>query len=233
MSKQTRLTEDAAIYQPRQEQTEKQKLRDMPNNEKLSYLWEYYKIHALATVAAVGILIYIIHSIVTPNVETKFYAAIIDNTISNEVWDQYQTEFSNYLKLDPKYENVELNYSFYLNSNDQYATSMQQALSTYVAANEIDVIIAPESAFQSYAYYGFLGKLSDELPTDVYSTLTDQMYLSTTEDDADKAVYGIYLTDTKLFKENAVNTDPYVLGIVVNSKNKENAIEFLKKLYQD
>lgn len=233
MPKETRLDENAVIYQPRQELTEKQKLRDMSFHEKVTYLWEYYRVHAAVTIAVIALLSYIIYEFITPDVKTQFYAAIINNTISDQVWDQYGTSFENYLNLNPKTEDVQMNYNFYLDSSSEYAMNMQQALSTYIAAGEVDVIIAPESSFKEYAYYGFMDKISDQIPTDLYANLTDYMFMSGTEEDSESDVYGIYLTDTKLFRENANNNDPYILGILANSVHKKNAAEFLRMLYNE
>jgi hypothetical protein len=233
MPKGTRLEEDAVIYQPRETLTEKQKLKDMTFPDKMGYLWEYYRIHAAVLVGLIALLSYIIYEIITPNIETQFYAAIINNSISDEVWVQYSTNFSEYLDLDPKTEDIQLNYNFYLNSNSEYTMSMQQALSTYIAAGEVDVIIAPESTFKEYVYNGFFEKISDQIPTDLYTSLADYVFISNTEEVPEKNVYGIYLTDTKLFNEQANNTDPYVLGILANAGHKENAAEFLRMLYNE
>ncbi len=233
MPKGTRLEEDAVIYQPRQKQTEKQKLKDMTFQEKIGYLWEYYRIHAAVLVGVIALLSYIIYEIITPNIETQFYAAIINNTISDEVWEQYGANLSVYLDLDSETEDIQLNYNFYLNSNSEYTMSMQQALTTYIAAGEVDVIIAPESTFKDYVYNGFFEKISDQLPTDLYTSLADYVFISNTEEAPEKNVYGIYLTDSKLFSEHANNTDPYVLGILANAAHKENAAEFLRMLYNE
>jgi hypothetical protein len=233
MPKQTKLSEDAVIYQPREEQTEKEKLREMPPGKRLSYLWEYYRVHALIIVGVIALISYIIHSIATPDVETQFYAAMINSTIDTEVLAEYQADFADYLQIDPGTQSVEFNSTFYFNESNEYTMNMKQVLSTYVAAQEIDVIIAPESEFANYAYYGYMDKLSDQLPTDVYSSLTDNFYITDVEDDKQKSVYGIYLTDTKLFKVNANNEDPYVLGIIANSKHKANTVEFVRFLFNE
>jgi hypothetical protein len=233
MPRETRLEEDAVIYQPRETLTEKQKLKDMTFEDKIGYLWEYYRIHAAVLVGAIALISYIIYEIITPNIETQFNAAIINNSISDEVWEQYDANFSEYLDLDPKTEDVQLNYNFYLKSEGEYSMNMQQALTTYIAAGEVDVIIAPESTFKSYVYNGFFENISDQLPTDLYTSLADYVFISDTEENSDKIVYGIYLTDSKLFAENANNTDPYVLGILANAGHKENAAEFLRMLYNE
>lgn len=231
MPKQTRLSEDASIYQQRQELTEREKLKDMSRKGKLAYLWEYYKLHALAVLLVIVFVVYIIYNIVTPKVETELYAAIINNTISDEIWEKYQTEVSDYLNLDPKKQDVILNRSFYLNGEPEYALNMQTALVAYVSAGDVDILIAPESVFQQYTNNGFNDKLYDDLPTDLYSELTDYLYVTSTEEYPEENAYGIYLTDTKLFREYADNSDPYILGIIVNSKHKENAIEFIRMLF--
>ncbi|MDF2907248.1 MAG: hypothetical protein K0R34_2569 [Herbinix sp.] len=233
MPKETRLEEDAVIYQPRQKLSEKQKLKDMNFQGKISYLWEYYRIHAIIIVGVIALISYIIKEVITPDIETQFYAAIINNTIHDDVWEQYNTDLEEYLDLDPKTEDVQLNYNYYINSSSEYAMNMQQALSTYIAAGEIDVIIAPESIIKEYVYYGFFEKISNQIPTDLYTSLTDYLFISDTEENAEKNVYGIYLTDTKLFAENANNSDPYVLGILANASHKENAAEFLRMLYNE
>ena len=233
MPKETKLAEDAAIYQPRQRLTEKQKLKDMSNQEKMSYLWEYYRIHALVTVAAIALVSYFIYEFVTPDIETQFYAAILDSTISEDVWGEYNTKFEEYLELNPELEDVQLNSSFYMNSGGEYAMNMVQVLATRVAAGEIDVFIVPESSFQGYAYSGYFDKLTDRLPTDLYTSLADYRFQSDTEEEPEQSVYGIYLTDTKLFSEHAVNSDPYVLGIIANSGHKDNAVEFLRMLFSE
>lgn len=233
MPKQTKLDEQAEIYQPRKVQTEKEKLREMSFEDKLSYLWEYYKVHAAITVAVLALIIYIVYEIVTPDVKPQFYAAIINSALPAETTKAYGDEFAKYLELDPKTQNVFLNDEFYFSTDSEMASSMQQVLSTYVAAGEIDVIIAPESDFANFAYYSYMAKLSDELPTDVYSTLTDNFYITDTEEDSEKAAYGIYLDNSDLFKGLKYNGEPYVLGIIQNYSHIDNTVEFIKYLFKN
>ncbi len=233
MPKQTRLGDDAFIYQTHKEQTEKEKLREMNFKGKMNYLWEYYKLHALAVVAAIALIIYFVYTILNPTVVPRFYAAMINNTIDSNVLDQYSEAFSKKLALNPERETIELNTTFSFGVDDQYTATMRQVLVTYIQAKEIDAIIAPESIFKDYAYSGMFFELSDQLPTDIYSSLTDHFYLTDTEDDSQKKVYGIYLTDTKLYQSYADNTDPYILGIVINAQNKDNTIEFIRYLFNE
>ncbi|HWT73887.1 MAG TPA: hypothetical protein VN258_04090 [Mobilitalea sp.] len=231
MPKQTKLDEQAAIYQPRKKQTEKEKLKDMPFKDKLTYLYEYYRIHAIVAIAVIALILYFIHQIRTPDIKPSFYAAIVNSAVDQTKLQNYATEFSDYLQLDPKRNSVELNDTFYI-TNDSMS-SMQQVLTTYMAAAEVDVIIAPESTFKEYAYYSYFAKLSDELPTDVYSELTNYFYISGTEEDSQKNAYGIYLADTDLFNGVTYNSEPYVLGIIPNYPHQDNTIDFIRYLFKN
>jgi hypothetical protein len=233
MTKQTKLDDQAIIYQPRSEQTEKEKLKDMSFKKKLAYLWEYYKIHAIIVIIVISLIYYIINNILTPDVSPQFNAAVINNSIPEDVWEEYKVDFGEYLQIDPERESIEFNTSFYFNNDSEFTMNMQQVLTTYIAAEEIDVLIAPESELHKYAYYGYMAKLSDALPTDVYSSLTDNFYITDLEDDAEKNVYGIYLSDTTLFKNNTNPEDPYILGIIVNYPHTDNTVEFIRYLFQE
>lgn len=235
MSKKTRLEEDAAIYQKRKRQSEKEKLKDMPFKKKMGYLWEYYRYHALLFIALVSLISYTIYTFTKPKIESRLYAAIINNTVTPEVWDEYVDIITEYLEIDTETEDIELNYRFYYNGDPEYEVNMRQAFVVYLAASEIDVIIAPMSEFANYVENGFLTPLSDQLPTDLYSSLADKFYLADTEENPKLAAYGIYMEETKLYREHSLPTedDPVLIGIVTNSTNKENSVDFIRYLFTE
>ncbi len=234
MPKQTRLNENAEIYQQRKDQSEKEKLSEMDFKKKVSYLWEYYKLHALVTVIIIATGAYIVKEIVTPNIETKLYAAVINNSIEPQVLEEYQQAFSEYLQLDPTREEVNINPQFYMNGDTEYSMNMKQVLGAYVAAQDVDIIIAPKSDFETYSYYGYMEPMSDLLPTDLYSSLSNYFYIGTQEENPEENVYGIYLSEAGLFKDNAKFTEdnPYVLGVIANSRRQNNAVEFIRYLFK-
>lgn len=231
MPKKTELDDDAMIYQQRKVLTEKEKLQGMNFKQKLAYLWDYYKIHALAVIIVIAVISSIIYNIVTPNVETKLYTAVINNPFQDQNIKSLEKDLSKYLHLKPKTENVIFNTTFYFNSSKDYSLNMKTVLTTYIAAQDVDVIIAPESEFKSYAYHGCFDKLSDQLPTDLYTSLTDQFYMTNKENDSEKSVFGVYLNNSRLFKNIKVK-EPYVLGIVANSRHSDNSTELIRYLFK-
>lgn len=231
MPKQTRLDEHAAIYQQRKVETEKEKLKNMNFREKIVYLWEYYRIYAAIGAVVIALIVYFIYEIVTPDIKPQLYAAILDNAVDPDVLEQYEIDLAEYLQLDQKRQSVELNATFFSNDSD-YALGTQQVLTTFMAAGEVDVIIAPETVFEKFAKIGNFAKLYDKLPTDIYSSLTDRFFISDTSDDTEKNAYGIYLDTSNLFKDVTYDGEPYVLGIIPNYPHEENTVEFIKYLFK-
>ncbi len=234
MPKQTQLSEHAEIYKRRENKTEKEKLKEMSFQNKVGYLWEYYRFHALIGIAVIALFAYIIHTIITPKIETQLYIAMVNNPISKTNIEELQVDLAELLQLDPEKENVVINTNFYFDGNLDYEMNMRQVLVTYIASQDVDVIIAPESEFYSYAHNSFLYPLSDLLPTDIYSSLTDQFYLAETADDpAEKTVFGIYVSDLELYKNNIryEGSEPYIIGVVANTRHQGNSVEFIRHLF--
>lgn len=236
MPKNSRLGEDAAIYQQNNRQSEKEKLKGLPWNKKISYFWDYYRYHVLLFIVLAAFISYAIYTFTKPKVEPRLYTAIVNNTVDTQIWDEYAEKMDEHLKLDTVSENVVLNYNFQYNGSPEYEVNSRQAFAIYLAASEIDVIIAPLSEFSNYVDKGFFTPLSDQLPTDLYSSLTDRFYLADTEDNPRVSAYGIYLGDTKLYREHSMyvdDDDPILIGIVLNSNYKENAAEFIRYIYNE
>lgn len=234
MPKQTKLNDSAEIYQQRVVQSEKEKLKDMPFNKKVGYLWEYYRLHALFTIIGIAIVAYVVYEIVTPDIEKRLYAAVIDNPVDPEVLEDFTAQYTEFLQLDTEKEEVIINPQFYFAADGEYAMNMRQVLVTYVAAQDVDIIIAPKAEFESYSYYGYMYSLSDLLPTDLYSRLSDYFYIGTQEDNPEEKVYGINLKNAALFKDNERVTEdsPYILGVIGNSRHTEDSVEFIRYLFR-
>jgi hypothetical protein len=77
---------------------------------------------------------------------------------------------------------------------------------------------------------GFFSKLTDLLPTEMITSLSDSIFETTTSDNPVSGAYGIYLDNAKLFKGASSAADRPVLGIVVNSKNQDNSVDYQKYL---
>lgn len=231
--KKSATDDNSSIYIPREEKSEKEKLKDMSFEEKISYFKSYYLSKTIITLIILGFAVYFIYTIVSPKPVTVLNAAIINYPFSEEAVNKMTADMKERLLVDNDREEVFIDASYYLGSgNDvsEYTMGAQQKITTYIAAGDIDVIIAPESAFQSYATAGFFSKLTDLLPTEMLTDVSASLFESSTTDNPVSGAYGIYLDNADFFEGVTNTADRPVLGIVVNSKNQDNSVDYLKYL---
>lgn len=232
MAKQTRLSDSAEIYKPREEKTERQKIKNMTFKEKITYFNDYYRTKTIVSIAIIGFIIYLAYTIMGPRTETVLYIASLNGAIDYDSGNILTEEIENYLGIDTEQEEVFVDTSMYLDGTSEYTSSNYEKLSTFLMAKQIDIIIADEETFAKYANLGYFCKLSDQLPTQLFSKLSDHFYLSSTEEDANNSAYGIYLETSSLYGEDYTFYKRPVLGIVVNSEFKENSISFIEYLFE-
>ena len=230
--KKTVLDDDASIYQSREKKSEKQKLKDMTFKEKLAHFRTYYALKFVISLLILAGVISLIYTMVSPKVEDALYAIVLNYSLNDDQVQIMEEEFSDILEIG-EMEQVRIDNSFYLGEDDLDASSnyaVQMKLTTYLAAKEIDIIIAPESLFKDYIHNGFFDNLEKQLPTDLFSKLTDHLYFGKAEEDTTDIAYGIVLDDLPLY-ENKDLQESQMIGIVVNSEKKENGIEFIRYLF--
>lgn len=229
MAKKSRLDDDSELYSKRNEQTERQKLKDMTIPEKLEYFQDYYLKAVIVGIVALSFIIWTLVSAFSKKPDNVLYAAIVNDYISQQQIDTLSNDFIEFLELDPKNTKVSLDNSYQLSKDLNMA--YQTKLSTYIGAGEVDIIIADEKVFSEYAKYGNFVNLMEYLPTDLYSKFSNAYYMSSTTEDKKKKPYGVYLSDSVTYKSGGSTLENPILGIVINSKNKDNACEFLRFLF--
>lgn len=230
--KNTTLDDSASIYQPRQEQTEKQKFSEMTFKEKVIYFNDYYKVKTIALIIVLIGIIYIVYSIVTPAPKTVLHVTSVNYTIDTQAAETLENNLSDYLNLDKEKEQILIDTSLFLGEEDEMTMASRQKLMVSFYAGEIDIFIAPEAEFTTYAEAGFFTKLSDQLTTEMCSEFADSFYYTQTEEDPTKGAYGIYIKGSKIYDKTGQPIENPVLGIAVNSKYSENTIEFIKYIFE-
>jgi hypothetical protein len=233
--KNTTLDDSASIYQARQEQTEKQKFSEMTFKEKVGYFNDYYRLKTIVFVAITIGIIYLAYTILNPGPKTVLHITSLNNSIDTETAETLENNLSDYLNLDKDKENVFIDTALYLSDEtamSEMTMASEQKLMALFFNGEIDVFIAPEAEFTHYAESGFFSKLSEQLTTEMCSYFGDSFYYTQTEEDPAKSAYGIYLKDSILYDKTGQPMESPVLGIAVNSKHAENAVEFIRYLFE-
>ncbi|MBQ9118519.1 MAG: hypothetical protein IJY09_00490 [Lachnospiraceae bacterium] len=247
--KKTVLDDSAAIYQRREQKTERQKFSEMKTfSEKVAYFRMYHLKPMLAGIIIIAIIVSILYTVFSPKAKCVLSVAFVNYAFPTVATDPMKEDFmeSSGLVLGER-EMVRFDATTYINTTTDYSSA--SALAAHVMACELDIFIAPESTFKNYSFNGTLGSLTEILPSDLSSALSEDFFYhqiriedeDISEATGEKYVLGIYLEDTAFWDTYSgyVSADPSnlsdderpIVGIVVNSKNKENAITFLRYLF--
>ena len=240
--KQTMLNDDAAIYQKREPKSERQKFSEMKTFEdKLNYFRMYYLKGLLAGLVIAALGIYLIYTIVSPKDEFLLHVAFVDYLFDSGPTDRMTEDFISASGITlGEHEVIKFDgLSYQVSGGDVNSAT---AFATHVMAGEIDVVIAPEGTFTSYAFNGTMNSLTESLPADLYAALSDRFLLTSVrksdgsgEASDEQLVLGLYLDNTPFWEDYGPllrSEERPVIGIVANSKNKETAIQLLRWLFE-
>lgn len=230
-TKKTALDDEASIYQKRKNTYTKEDVKAMSLKNRIKYFKDYYlkiTILALLIITAACVLI---HDIVFDKSQCVLYVSCIntaqpDNneTLIEDITKQINTEnvgdFVSVVSYD--LDNPQYNMSFV----------------TLTQAGTIDIAICPADYFEEAAGAGMFANLSEYLPEDTYTELSDKILMARpTETDIDgniidygePAPYGIDISDSPYFS----NTNEHVVLCILNggphAENTLEAVSFFTK----
>lgn len=236
--KETRLQEDAYIYDKRKNKAEKQKWKELSGAERWQYFKDYYLIKILAMLGALAFGLWLFSNILSPKNEIDLYVALINSSSTQEKEDEMMKSLAGLLECE-NLENVVLDSSYFmeLEGMDQGSLGTIQKLSAQAYSQMLDIVIAGEEEFHYFAKQGYFMDMAEALPTDLYSRLSDRIYLDRIEEMEGEAVsygetmaYGIYLEGLQRFEELGTGMKTPVIGIVANTQNQKSSVKALKYL---
>ncbi len=230
----TRLDDNASIYQKREQKSEKQKLSEMNFQEKLSYFKDYYMKKVIVIVLVGAMLISVAYTMLRDIPTNVLNVAILNNFFTQEYLDELTADATEMFITEPDDQEIFFDTEYFFSAGD-YAGGMK--LMTRVYAEELDVIIARESEYRQHAANGTMLDFSEVYTKEQLEKLGDKvailpMYMEA-ENTLDKEIagyypLGIYLHNLDDYYGYDLSADPLVIGIVVNAPNKENAVKFVE-----
>ena len=156
---------------------ERESVKHKPLKDKISYVWEYYKLPIICVIAAIAIISSLFYSKVTEKEEVIsgliLNAGLYGSTSSQEDWAALSEDFLNTMNLSLKDYEVNLNttLSFYVggeNLEQIYNPQNQMMILTFVSAGTLDFISADTGTMISFAYQGYFKDLSELLSPEDY-----------------------------------------------------------------
>ncbi len=229
-------------------------LKTLKGRAKIQYIWDYYKF----PLTILGILLYITAYILYGHISAKnsvLYVALVNVNAGEILTEGLSRDFLNYMNLDSSKNKIELYSGLYLtddklNENIQYAYASRIKILAMIDGELLDVVLMNQEAFDAFSQNGYLYDLEELLPqmdSNLYDTITPDLttnivilddnqeelmfdtsasYYAVTEEH----YYGIDLSRTSLIG-SAGFAEPVYLGIIANSPRMDNAVNYLKYLY--
>ena len=243
---------------------EREALKHGTLKQKWQYFLDYYKWFVI-----VGVLILIfagsfLYQLITRK-ERAIFAALV-NAYELEPAVAYPETFAEYAGIDLEEYDVFFDSSMYLDSSnlaavDENTMATTQKLMVYIAAREIDILVASESTINSYAYNETFHDLRTILSAEQIKKYEPYFYYMdqavadarneadvTGEDYVSVPDYpsprnpeamenpipvGIYLDAAEGLLENYYfSDDAVILSVPANTPHSENAVKFIDFIFQ-
>lgn len=213
------------------------KLKDAPLKDKIAYYKEYYLKATLAILAAAIFIGYIAYTMITAPDDTAFAAYFFNNTgdsSSTELLDS----FVEYAGIDTKkhdaYIDASMHYGDAADTMTGYSYVDLEKSMAVIAAKELDVLVGDQSTFDYYCKSEVFSDITTVLPDDLMEQFKDKLYYYTNEETNETLPLGIDVSDApKLQEYHYYDGITAYFGFIVNSDSVDNAIAFLRYIYEE
>ena len=224
--------QNANIYDEIKEQ--RAKMHGQPLKVKLEYFKDYYLKATLIGIVALILVISLIVSIVNQPDDTVFSSYFINNQIALAETPLAE-DFAASMGIDIKKHNVYIDTSmtYSEDGDDYYDTVTIQKLVAVMAAGELDSMVGDEAVIDHYASGDCFLDITTVLPEDLMAQFQDDLYYAKNEE-GDMVPVGIYLKNAPQLEQYGYYTAfTPIMSLIANSNNTENAIAFIRFLYNE
>lgn len=195
-------------------------LKKMSRKEKIEYIWDYYKIHIIATLIAIVAVSSFVYSYVT-KVEYVFNLTILCNDMDENARVNLEKQITNYVVgkgEKRKRAAVEVMPITDTGNSSPMTAQYMQKFMVKLAAGEINLVIFDRSMLETYTKQEALVKLDDIVNDKSVQGVSDNT----------KGVYAVEADNIKILKDVGFNTKDKLVGIISSGKQKEKAVSVLK-----
>ena len=240
--KKTSLTEEASIYQKRQDDlSDKERIKNMTGKQKRDFFKTYYLPKLLVILAVAGVVFYIVWVDFINKSHIYMRCAILNESITDSILTEFSDRFTDSMKMDYKKNRASF-YMYYTRSDAAREMGADTGsdlseISSRLVANSLDCMIASyEDVENIYLKNGFIMNLNDFLSKKEKEAL--KPYFVTQKGETDKVI-GISLKDCKkyqtLFTGRTPITKEPVLYVITNAtdEGKNYVKQLIHYLYSD
>ncbi|GIN57466.1 hypothetical protein J8TS2_17850 [Lederbergia ruris] len=198
-------------------------LSEMSTNEKIKYIWEYYKYYIIGFIVLVIFIVYTVYSIANKKEDILNFVLITDYASPEQVELVKDEIQKNLLTKEERESSNIILQTLRLKSDDMQAGMEMQKLAAQLSAGDIDFFIADQDYFDQMNQEGQLLSF-DELEGISELTLPeDQLVYGD-----DHEIKGIKITSESIFQGLIQEDEEKILFTPINVKNKEMIARFVQ-----
>ena len=224
MSLKEHLKEEARV--------ERQKMKEMSFQDKLWYIWEYYKFHIGGLIIAVMLIWVVATSIYNTTIHPALYCMVINNRSDQEldttVLEEDFHKSLNLGKKEPIY--VESAFISYGNNATEFSYASMAKISALVASRDLDIFITDRETLDHYSSLDGLADLRQVLPPDMLSAVEGRLIYA--DDSTGQSVAAsIDISGTDFADRMHLSFDASGLCIVSNSTHTDHILALIRYIF--
>jgi hypothetical protein len=219
--------------------TEKSKLSTLTGKEKVSYIWEYYKLFIIFIVCACAFLFYMASLFGRDLKDYRLYVTMVATNADVGNDSALHEGFISYAGFDEKTEPVYFDNECYFDysKNNAVGNTYYERLVTYIEAGVQDAVIMETDDLVSFGESGRLIDLESESCEAIrekygeyfiYCTPSDEEYA-----EGGQVAVGIDISESVLMKKYQIYDDSCALGIGEYTKNVDAVEMFLDYIFEE
>lgn len=220
----TEMKEENKNYtgKPKMSRGGRYRTKPVTPKEKIKYFIDYYLLYVVIGVIAVVLLGSLVKTIFFNHTETVLEAVFV--SYQQPDTDSISQSLREYLEIEDEDQEISVS----MLTPDSYQSSM--ALTAWVSAKSVDLLIMDPDSFVSYTEYGFCQKLDDFLDADVMEELKPYLVeskLAKTNDTGelvgytDEGVYGIQISYDSKTGTFTRGGEELILAVTINTEHAE------------
>lgn len=213
--------------------TEREKLRSMNFQDKLWYIWNYYRFHMVAAVLAIVVAVNVGTVVYHGTFHTALHCMII-NSRDEEGFqaEPLEQDFASWVGMGKKDEIIsETTFLAFGDDASEYIYASMAKISALVAAKDLDVMICDEETLDHYSSMDGYLDLEAVLPEDLLNVVKDRLYY-TENGDGTRHAYAVDISGTAFAENSNIQLSPALFGIVSNSVRTETSLDLLKYIFE-
>lgn len=211
---------------------EGQKLKDMSLQDKLWYIWEYYKFHIGGVLIAILMIYVVASSIYNTTIHPGLYCVIVNNRSSQSLnlapLEHEFHDFMEFNKKQPVY--VESMFISYGDDATEYSYASMAKISALVASRDLDILIGDQETIDHYAFMDGLTDLSQLLPADILSVIESRLSYSTGSNGQSLSV-SLDISGTDLAESMYLSKEASNLSVFSNSTHIDHSIALIRYIF--